>query len=112
MRAGRLNKVVSFEQRPTTQVAGGSGDQSATWTVFASGIYAEVVPLSGRELMAAQAVQNMGTSRVRIRYLPGLTAKMRMVMDGLYYNIASPPRDTDLRGREMIFEVEDGLKNG
>lgn len=112
MRAGRLNKVVSFEQRPATQVPGGSGDQSGAWTPFATNVWAEVLPLSGRELVAAAAVQNMATHRVRIRHLPGLTAQMRMVMEGRYMNITSPPRNTEERGREMIFEVEEGLVNG
>lgn len=111
MRAGRLNKLVSFEARPATQVPGGSGDQS-TWAPWGTPVYAEVVPLSGREIVAAAALQNVATHHVRIRYLSGLTAQHRMTFDGRYFNIISPPRNTDERNAEMVFEVQEGLKDG
>lgn len=60
---------------------------------------ADVEPLSGRELIAANAVQSKVTHRIRIRYRDGITAKMRAVERETTYNIEAviPDRRSGLR---------------
>lgn len=115
MRAGRLRTFITIEQQSTALV--GPGDQSQVWTMFLQA-WAEIVALTGKELVAGDAVQNLATYQVRMRYSPGVTARMRVRYDDAregatrYLNIVSPPRNTDQRGAEMIFEVQEGVSDG
>lgn len=109
MRAGKLRKYITIEQRGTGQDAAGS--QVSTWTTVLSA-YASIEPLSGRELIAAQAIHNETTHRVTMRYRSEVLAKMRVNLGGRYFNILTPPRNTEERGREMVFEASEGLTNG
>ena len=114
IRAGQLRKVVDIESPPTGQTS--SGDPNTNWGTFLSQVHASIEPLSGRELIAAAAVQNAGTHLVTMRYRQGVTAKMRVkysTLSGIrYFNIISPPRNIEERGHKMEFEVQEGLKNG
>lgn len=47
----------------------------------------ELTPLSGRELIAAQSVQSKVTHRIRVRYRPGFTSRMRGRQADFVYNI-------------------------
>ena len=76
MRAGLLDRNIVIEQRgaasdPTY------GGISAAWSTFAV-VWAEIQELSGREYLMAATVQAQRTVQVTIRYLPGLTAAMRL----------------------------------
>ena len=83
----------------------------ATWTVFLNDIWASVEPLSGRELFAAQEFHNEVTTRIRIRYRDGVTAKMRVVFESVNYNILVII-DPELRHRELQLLCSSGLSNG
>lgn len=88
MRAGRLRHSVTIQK-----LQEGSPDQTAEgaddvdWTAHLSNIAAEVEPLSGRELFAAQEWHSEVTTRIRIRYRSTITAAMRVVFGSRYYNI-------------------------
>ncbi|AMP15492.1 phage head-tail joining family protein [Collimonas pratensis] len=73
--------------------------------------YAKKEDLSGRELFAAQAAQSEVTTRFRIRYRTGVTAKMRLLCDGVIYNIEAV-LDRDGRKRELQLMCSSGLNNG
>lgn len=109
MRAGELRCYVYIEQRATTQV--GAGDQATSYTTFLEG-YAAITPLTGRELIAAQAANSAATHRIKMRYASGVTTAMRVRYGSRYFNIVSPPRNVDERSREMVFEAEEGLADG
>jgi SPP1 family predicted phage head-tail adaptor len=108
MRAGKLRHSIIVEQRATTKDS--VGQQTLTWSTFAT-VYAAVEPLSGRELIAAQAIQNETTHRVTLRYLAALVSGMRINFGGRYLNILSV-RNIEERDREMICECSEGLNNG
>jgi SPP1 family predicted phage head-tail adaptor len=76
MKAGQLRKRIDIEQQALT--ADGGGGDTESWSALASGIYADVEPLSGRELFQAQQVNDELSHRVTIRYYPGVTSKMRV----------------------------------
>lgn len=109
MRAGELRRRVTIQQRVTTQDT--FGGQSQTWTDFAANVPAAIDPLSGRELMTAQATQSEVSHRITIRYLPGVTAAMRIVYQGRYFNI-SAVMNIEERNREMQILASEGLNNG
>jgi SPP1 family predicted phage head-tail adaptor len=109
--AGSLNKRVTFRTRPTAPV--GMGDISTSWTDYLT-TWAKIRPLSGKELVAGEAVQNVATHEVTVRYRADkpLTASMQMVYAGRYFNITSPPRNIDEAGEFAVFEVEEGPASG
>ena len=51
--------------------------------------WAAVEPLVGREYIAAAAVQSEVTTRIRLRYRPGITSADRVSHEGREYNIVS-----------------------
>ncbi len=66
-----------------------------TWEAVASMISAQIMPISGGELIAAAAVQSKVTTRIRIRYRPGITAAMRVIHRSTTYGIEAVVPDSD-----------------
>lgn len=119
--AGLLRHRVTI-QAPT-EVRTGSGatdivyvDQFDTW--------ASVEPLTAREMWAASQVQSEATTRIRLRYRPGITAKHRVrwrriagspsVYD--YFDIDGPPIDIEGRHHELhlmcVLRQAEGFRQG
>lgn len=117
MRSGDLNRRIILQQRSTAQDT--FGQQSTTWTDFAT-VWAKVEPLSGREQMAAQAMQSSVTHQITIRYQtqfadPKVMAAMRATLtkDGVtrIFNILDA-RDEEERRHSLIMDAEEGLNDG
>ena len=111
--AGRLRFTVQFQRRATTQDT--FGQQSTAW-VNAFTANAEVKPLSGRELEAAQQVTAEVSHKVTIRYRdefanPASAAAMRVVFRGRYFNIQAPLNEDERNVFITLLTVE-GLNNG
>jgi SPP1 family predicted phage head-tail adaptor len=89
MQAGKLRHRIEIQQPVgTTRDGAGAkkGKDRQAWTVLAR-LWAAVEPLAGRELYNAQQVQPNLSHRVRVRYLDGVKAKMRVKHDRRYLNI-------------------------
>jgi SPP1 family predicted phage head-tail adaptor len=71
---------------------------------------AEIVPLSGREFVAAQAVQAGITTRITVRWRDGITAAMRVVHGADIYNIKAVLPDATLR-RHLTLMCEVGVRS-
>lgn len=75
--------------------------------------WAEVTPLSARDLLAAQAAQSEATARMKIRYRPGVLPTMRIVYRGELYSIEGPPLEDSDSGLEYLtILVSKGVKDG
>jgi SPP1 family predicted phage head-tail adaptor len=101
--AGRLRHRVTFES--LTVVLDSDGAQDEAWVdAFGMPISAEIEPLSGRELIAAQAVQSKVSVRIKVRYRTGFLASMRAVHRGTIYNIEAvvPDPDSGIRGITLL----------
>lgn len=85
MRAGRLRHRVTIEELVVTLDS--DGDQVEAWQAIAPPLPAEIAPLSGRELIASQAVASEITTRIVMRHRPGLKASMRVQHRGTVYGI-------------------------
>ncbi len=81
---GDMRRWITIEQQAPTQNA--RGEEVPTWTTFATA-WAAIIPLSGRELLAAQQIQASVTHRIVLRYLSGLDPSMRIVYNGRYFDI-------------------------
>lgn len=74
-------------------------------------IPAAIVPLSGREFVAAQAVQAGVTTRINVRVRPGIKPAMRIVHGDEIYNIRAVLPDPTLR-RHLTIMAEMGVNDG
>lgn len=84
MESGRLNTRVTIESVTETRTS--SGAVARSWLTFAA-VWAEVLPLRGREFYAAQAVAAETDVKIRIRYLAGVSPKMRVNVGGTLHDI-------------------------
>lgn len=73
------------------------GGVQETWTPVHQSVPAEIVPISGREFMAAQSVQSQVSVRITMRYQPGIQPSMRLRNGTDHYNIQAVLPDPTLR---------------
>lgn len=97
MRAGKLRHRVTIEQ--PTESATGTGNVTRTWATFAKR-HCEIEPLTGTEFFSGAALEREVSARIRMRYLPGLTAEMRIVHGSDVWDIQSII-NLDTRNREI-----------
>lgn len=107
---GELKKRVTFVVRQPGRDSAGGVAYSWSDTFTAS---AKVDPLSGRELLAAQAVHAEITTEIWVRYRPALSdplaaAAMRIRYKGRYYNILSVI-DVDERHQWVVCQCSVGV---
>lgn len=108
MNTGRMRHIVALQSKAMS--TDDYGGQVETWSTFAT-VWAEVQPLRGRELLAAQAAQGETTVRFVLRYLATVDQADRIVWDGKIYNV----RDViDVGGmrRELHIMAATGLNEG
>ena len=108
MRSGRLRHRVTIEE--ATDTRDGVGHPIPAWMTWAI-VWAEIVPLSGRELYAAQEVHNEITTRIWLRYREGLTTKMRLRHGSTIYNINAPINSGE-RNKVIQLLCSQGLNDG
>ena len=81
----------------------GSG---VAWVVRSPKIRAAIWPLKATEQLEAMKVQLSVTHRIRIRYLSGVTAKLRVKFGTRYFNIRSIINQGE-RNRQLEFLAEE-----
>lgn len=113
MRIGQQRHRVSI-QRLTAgspqQDAGGSPDEN--WTTLFT-VWAEIAPLRGRELLAAQQVSTEVTGTVKMRYRADytITGRDRVLFGSRVYDILAPVNILE-RNNELVLYVREGTNNG
>ena len=113
LRAGELKHPLTIQTRAITQDT--LGGQAVTWTDLAH-VRAHIAPLSGRELLAAQAVQSEVTHQITVRYQtifanPKTVAAYRAIYKGRIFNFG-PSTNQDERNRVVIISATEGLNEG
>jgi len=98
MRAGQLNKLITFEYQVT--ISDGMGGSSVTWTTKAENVWAAIWPASAKEIIAAQQETMVVTHRIRIRFRSDIKPDMRIKYGTNYFNIVS--RLNPNMGNKMI----------
>lgn len=96
--AGILRHRITIEQYTVTgrNVIGGEVKE---WVPVAT-VWAAVEPIRGREFFAAHQVNAEVTTRIRIRYLPGVAPTMRVQFGNRTYDIRTVI-DVDERHLEL-----------
>ena len=86
MNPGDLDQRVTFSRLQTGQDE--IGQPVTSWVTLGT-VWAAVEPQAGREFVAAGAAQSELTTKIRIRYRPGITSGDRVIHDGRVYDIQS-----------------------
>ncbi len=102
MRAGRLRHRVTIQQ--PTEAGAAAGNVTKTWSTYKE-TWAEIEPLSGREFFEGAALDREITARIRMRYLSGLTADMRIVRGGVESN-GDPKTGADVWDIQSVINVD------
>ena len=111
LEAGKLRHRVDIEKQTYVQDAT-TGEMTTTWTAHAASIPASIEPLSAREFIQAAATQSAVTARITIRYLPGVTAAMRVKHGATIYNIHGVLSDRSSGIEYLTLPVSEGLNDG
>ena len=111
MRAGPLRHRVTVEA--LTVELDSDGQQAETWLdAFGHMLSADIMPVSGRELIAADAVQSKITTRIVMRYRPGVKPSMRVLHRERVYNIEAVVPDPRSGFDWITLQCSDGVNQG
>lgn len=108
IRAGDLKRQIVIQSRSTGKDS--FGQSAVTWTNMVT-TRAAITPLSGNELIAAQAQFAETTHHIEIRYRTGITAAMRAIYQGRVFNILSVIDDFTAH-RRLVLVCSEGLNQG
>ena len=98
MNPGKLrHRIIIQKQEESSK--DGYGALVENWSDFKT-VWSSVEPLVGRELFAAQKINAETTIRVKMRYVAGITSKMRVVYGTRIFDILAPI-DPEERHREL-----------
>lgn len=103
---GKMDRQIQLQQHGPSRSP--LGDEIKTWTTLAS-MWAEVIPVSGRQFMNATLEQPLSskTTRFRIRYLAAARndTKLRIVYDGQTYDVKHIAELGRREGLEIVAEA-------
>lgn len=112
MKAGDLRHPIELQHKVTPRDPSTGEYGEPEWQRFAA-VWAQVSPLSARDLIAAQAGQSEATARIVIRHREGVLPTMRIVHRGELYSIVGPPLEDPRSGLEYLtILVSKGVKDG
>lgn len=114
--AGRLRHRVSIEKLSSGEQDPRTGEISQGWVLVATSVPAEILPLSARELEAAQTTKSEVSARIVMRRRYDIDASMRIVhktrRGSTIYAIAGIVPD-NVSGEEWItMPVKTGVSDG
>lgn len=111
MSAAALNKRVTLQRR--TEGQDETGAPLTAWTnVVTTGdgkVWASVTDLTGRQYVAAKAGQNSVSTTIRIRMRAGIVPAMRVLYNGVAYDIEAV---LDRDGLWLDLMTVKGVSNG
>jgi SPP1 family predicted phage head-tail adaptor len=97
IRAGKLRHVITYQSK--TQSLDEYGGPVETWATFAT-VRAAVSPLIGKDMIASMASQSTAEARVNHRFVTGITSAMRILWDGVAYEVVGEPANVHGLSRE------------
>ena len=106
-RIGPKRRLIVIQEAVETQAADGSVVQ--TWTDY-SVLWAEILPVTGRESFTAQTESSTVTYKVRTRYVSGITTKMRVAVGDERVLDIEAVIDPDERNRELLLLCSEGVE--
>ena len=118
LKAGSLRHRIRIEYRAAVENTAGdpiqdpnTGEIIYVWTLLAS-VWAAKMPLSAAELLRAQQIQSQVTTRFVIRYRDDIDAAMRIVHNGVTFNIEGLIPDPDSGLEWLTIPASSGSNDG
>jgi SPP1 family predicted phage head-tail adaptor len=105
--ASDLGSRITIQQRQSGIDA--AGQESLTWVDWAT-VWASVKRVRAADYSAAAQEQAMGVVSIVIRYRDGLTSPMRVMIDGMPWDITGEP--IALSPGLVRFEAVTGVRDG
>lgn len=99
---GKLDRRIVIERATETRDA--IGGVTRTWATLTT-VWAQEIPLPGKEMFQAGRETIVRVSRFIIRYVSGVTAKDRLNYDGKIWNITAVAELGRKTGLEILAEV-------
>lgn len=117
--AGRLRHRLRLQRLEVGHELDSDGEEDSDGAIveqwvdaFSRPVPAEITPLSGRDLIAAQAVQSKVTHRIRVRFHPSIGPTMRGVCGGTIYSIEAVSPDPGSGRRWLTLFCASGVNEG
>ena len=108
--AGKLRHRIDIQKKVQTQSSSGAIVDS--WENVYKCVAAAIEPVSVKEMIASQSMQSQITTRITIRYQPGLDGTMRIVHNGRIYNPAGWLPDPDSGLNYVTAPCSEGVNQG
>ncbi len=103
MKAGLMRRRIVIEE--TTQGQNSFGEVTDSWGTFATR-WARMESLQGREFWSSLQVNAERVVRFTMRYLDGVTPKMRVNYDSRLFNIAHVQHDEGKKRQTVLITEE------
>lgn len=84
--ASRLTRRIAIEE--PVDIPDGGGGFIRSWQHVAD-VWAEIIPVRGREAFSASQRIGVVNYRITLRYVAGITTAMRVVYAGRYFDISA-----------------------
>ncbi|WP_144394834.1 phage head closure protein [Pleionea sediminis] len=104
MNAGKLKRRAVFLRPVKTENR--LKEIETQWEVSTQAIV-RLSPMSSKEYFANVQAKASITHKIVMRYQPGITALMKVMMDGRHFEVMAPPIDVSDRHRELILLVKE-----
>lgn len=108
LQAGKLRHRLKFYQ--STPIRSATGALKTQKWEHVRTLWGQFSPLSAKEIMANQAVNNQITARVKIRHRTDITADMRIEHIGKMYEIVGEPLADNETGRQWLTLLVKGIQ--
>jgi SPP1 family predicted phage head-tail adaptor len=105
----KFRHLVTVESQ--VDVIDSNGDHSREWE-YVTTIWAEIKPLSGRELLLAQQFQSQVSTNIETRYRSDIDATCRLKHNGTTYNALAVIRDPQSGLEWMTLPCSSGTNDG
>ena len=105
MRAGKLRHKVTIQDYTESQDSYGA--VTKTWSDYAT-IWASIEPVRGREFWDSKQINAEITAKITIRYLSGITPKMRIKYGARIFEIISVINPEE-RNKELQLMVKESV---
>jgi len=112
MEAGRRRHLITLQHRVANQDSLGTNDYTFADLPTNPQEWAEALPLRGREFFAAGEMQSEITVKFSFPFRADLDDTMRVLWDGVPYDIASPPINVDGRSVDLELMCKNGVRDG
>jgi SPP1 family predicted phage head-tail adaptor len=108
MRIGKLRHKITIQEYSAARDSFGA--ETEGWNDKAS-VFASITPISGKEYFASQQLNAEVTTKITIRYLEGITPKMRVVFGDRIFEIVSV-LNFEERNVELNLMCKESVPNG